>query len=82
MTALMNETVRIIDFSENETGIIRKLDNLKMRYATVINLHCLNKFKTFTNLFNQFRDLIENAKVFKILYSEIEDDVKKSASFN
>lgn len=83
MTIAINDPIKIIDFSKKKTGIIKKLNRLKMEQATVINLHCLNNFKNFNDLFNQFKKLIENAEVFKILYSETEDDVKNlPASIN
>ncbi|MEK9182146.1 MAG: hypothetical protein AAB781_00985 [Patescibacteria group bacterium] len=76
-TDLVNAPVKIIDSSEKkEAWIIRKLNDLKMGNVAVINLHCLNNFKNFSDLFNQFKKLIENAEVFKILHSEMEDDIK------
>lgn len=85
MTIAVNEPTKIIiiDFSIKEAGIIRTLNDLKMGNAAVINLHRLNNFKNFSDLFNQFKKLIENAEVFKILYSETEDDVRNlPASIN
>lgn len=76
MTALINTPVRIIDSDGKESGIIRELDDLKMNHAVVINLRRLNNYKYFNDRFKQFKDLLENAELFKILYSEIEDDVR------
>lgn len=83
-TDLVNAPVKIIDFSEKkEAWIIRKLDYLKMEDVVIINLHRLNHFKNFSDLFNQFKNLIENAEVFKILHSEIKDDFENiPASIN
>lgn len=76
VTDLVNAPVKIIDFSEKEAWIIRKLDDLKMKNVAVINLHRLNNYRDFNNIFPKFRKLMENLEYFKILHSEIEDDVK------
>ena len=56
-TDLVNAPVKIIDSSEKkEAWIIRKLNDLKMGNVAVINLHCLNNFKNFSDLFNQFKN--------------------------
>lgn len=77
VTDLVNAPVKIIDFSEKkEAWIIRKLDDLKMENVAVINLHRLNNYRDFNDIFPQFRKLMENREYFKILHSETEDDVK------
>lgn len=84
VTDLVNAPVKIIDFSEKkEEWIIRQLDDLKMENVAVINLHRLNNYRDFNDIFPQFKELIENAEIFKMLYSEIKDDVENiPASIN
>lgn len=79
MTALANAPVPviIIDFGEKrEARIIKKLDALKMKNVAVINLHRLNNYRDFNDIFPQFRKLIDSREYFKILHSQTEDDVK------
>lgn len=83
-TDLVNAPVKIIDFSEKkEAQIIRQLDDLKIGNVAVINLHRLNNYRDFNDIFPQFRELLDNREYFKILHSEIEDDFENiPASIN
>ena len=53
----------------------RKLNNSRMENVAIVNLHCLNNFRIFSDVFPRFKELIENQGYFKILYYEIDDDL-------
>jgi len=71
-----------IDSDEIKRKAIIALSKLGLKKAVVINLHYLNDFPNFTEKYPRFKELMENRGYFKILYSEIEDDVKNLPSSN
>lgn len=82
MNVTTSDKVNLIGIvSDEEKNIFKEmLNKLRMINVAIINLHHLNNFQSFTVFFSKFKELMGDKQCFKILYSEIKDDVKNLPS--
>lgn len=69
-----------IDADWEKDKVKTRLKKLAMINVIIVNLNCLNNFRNFTEIFTNFKELMEKSEFFKILYSEGEDNIKNLSS--